>query len=221
MLERLRAELAGNLKPVTDYRAADPAQAFPMALEAIRNNGVFGTPNYQDQLNRADFEGADPDIVEFQYKFRRRLQSLGVPMYVHCCVRTFEQQLKEFEEGDSRVDPRKKPFPHRAYAVDLIHSKLAWDGLTAIPHAWELLGHVGKEVSISSGIPITWGGDFKSLPDPAHWELLDWKERYSKRFTQDHGAISESFPEESASFGYAPLSLSWIVTDDVKGTFKP
>lgn len=189
--------MADNPKPMTDYRNSDPAQAFPMALEAIRNKGVFGTPQYQDQLNRADFEGADPDIVEFQYKFRRRLQSLGVPMFVHCCIRSVEDQQAAYATGVSRARP-DRPYPHRAFAIDLIHAKLGWMDRPPIPHAWDLIGHIGKEVSISSGIPITWGGDFKSLYDPAHWELLDWKERYAKRFTQDHGAISESFAEQSA-----------------------
>jgi len=199
---------------MVDLVNQDPRTRVAAAIAALRNVGVFGTPHYQDQLMRADFDGADPDIVEFQYKFRRRLQSMGIPMYVHCCVRSFEQQIKEFEEGDSKTDPRVKPYPHRAYAVDIIHSKLAWNGVTAIPKAWDALGHIGKEVSLSCGIPVVWGGDFKSIPDPAHWELADWRTRYAERFPQDRGATSEPFPEESASFGYAPLSLPWRLTDD-------
>ena len=38
-----------------------------------------------------------------------------------------------------------------------------------------MIGGVGKEVARKMGLRVTWGGDFKSLYDPAHWELTDWR----------------------------------------------
>lgn len=65
--------------------------------------------------------------------------------------------------------------PHQfGMAVDIAHLTRAWD-LTA--KEWAVIGLIGKEVARKRKIRIVWGGDFKSIYDPAHWELADWKER--------------------------------------------
>ncbi|MBX8785568.1 M15 family metallopeptidase, partial [Ochrobactrum sp. GRS2] len=56
-------------------------------------------------------------------------------------------------------------------AVDIIHGTKAYD---LDRKAWSLLSHIGKEISVQAGIPVTWGGDWKFY-DPAHWELKNWK----------------------------------------------
>lgn len=171
-----------------DARNLNPATVYPFALAAMRNSEFLKTPKYQEQQTRALKEGADPLILEFSEKLIKRMAALGVPMFAHCIVRPYHQQAVEFAQGDSLINPAKTPWPHRAYAVDIIHSVHGWmdkfDHKPTGVRAWEIVGHVGKEVANSMDIDIKWGGEFKRLYDPAHFELADWRERYSARFDQ-------------------------------------
>lgn len=180
MLERLRAELAGNPKPVMDYRNFDPAQRFPMAIEAMRNADFLKTPKYQDQQVRANTIGADPLICEFADKLVRAGAKLGIPLFPHCIVRTFDEQASAYARGVSRTNPAKQHWPHMGFAVDVIHGTLGWMDKPSIPHAWEVVGHLGEIVANSMDIEIEWGGNWKFY-DPAHFELKDWRERAAKR----------------------------------------
>lgn len=159
---------------VPDLSKGDPATRFQDALQALRNPGFLKSPRYQEQQTRALREGAHPDIVEFSRKFVKRLASLGVPAFAHCIVRTEQEQFKLFLDGFSKDSPEDGFWPHMAYAVGIIHSQFGWMDNPSIPHAWELFGHIGKEVALSMGIKIIWGGDFVRFPDPAHWELEHW-----------------------------------------------
>jgi len=159
-----------------DLRNADPATAFPRALAAMRNPEFLKTPKYQEQQKRALREGAHPHIVEFADKLVKRFAKMGIPLFPQCIVRTFEEQKAAFERGVSWDSPEDGLWPHKAFAVDIIHGVLGWMEEPEIPHAWELVGHVGKEVALSMGIKIVWGGDWRTKWDPAHFELLNWRE---------------------------------------------
>lgn len=108
----------------------------------------------------------------------RGLSKLGVPAYAHSVVRTEVEQLRHFLDGTSQDDPRDGLWPHKAFAVDVVHSGKHWE-LT--PEQWLIFGHVGKEVAKAMGLKVTWGGDWRRKPsdivgwDPAHWELFGWK----------------------------------------------
>lgn len=107
----------------------------------------------------------------------RAMAKLSVPVYAHCVVRPFEEQLRVFLDGHSKVDPRKSAWAHQAFAVDIIHSGKAW---ALDDYQWLVVGHVGKELAKAMGLAVTWGGDWKPNAngvgwDPAHWELTGWK----------------------------------------------
>lgn len=161
-----------------DLRNADPSTAFPMALRAMRNPEFMKTPRYKEQQKRARREGAHPDIVEFADKLVKRFRDMGIPMFPHCIVRTREEQQDAFDRGVSWDSPADGLWPHMGYAVDIIHGVLGWmDQPKPIPHAWDIVGHLGKEVALSMGIKIKWGGDFpKGKYDPAHFELEGWRD---------------------------------------------
>lgn len=171
MIHRLKTEMAGSPKPMADYRNADPAQAFPMAIDAMRNPAFLKTPKYQEQQTRAKIAGAHPDIVEFSRKLIKRGASMGIPLFAHCIVRSFDEQASAFVRGISRDSPKDGLWPHRFAAVDIVHGTKAWD-LTA--QQWAVLGHLGKEVANSMSIDVEWGGDW-NFYDPAHWEIYGWK----------------------------------------------
>lgn len=158
-----------------DERNADPARAYPRALEAMRNPAFLKTPKYQEQQTRANRVGAHPHILEFSDKLIKRSAGLGIPLFPLFIVRSYEDQMSAYVRGASRDSPADGLWPHMAFAVDIIHGKLAYMDRPIIFHAWEIIGHLGKEVASSMDIDIVWGGDW-AWRDAAHFELKGWKE---------------------------------------------
>lgn len=168
-------ELAGTPKPPMDYRNADPAQLYPMALEAMRNPEFLKTPKYQEQQTRAVTDGADIRILEFAHKLVRKAASLGIPLFPVCMVRSYDDQASAYARGVSNDSPQDGLWPHMGFAVDIIHGTLGYMDKPRIAQAWTIIGHLGKEVANSMDLKVSWGGDWKFF-DPAHWEIADWKE---------------------------------------------
>ena len=169
---RLMLELAGNPMPNPVPAKLDPERRFQQTLNAMANRPFLKTPKFQQQQKRALREGAHPHIVEFADKLVARLAKLGIPVFPHCIVRTRDEQASAFVRGVTKDSPEDGLWPHMAFAVDIIHGILAWD---MTPQMWAVIGHIGKEVASSMGIKIVWGGDWKRFPDPAHFELQDWR----------------------------------------------
>lgn len=168
-------------KPVPSGTVA-VSRRYQQAIDSMRNDEFFRHPKYTEQQTFAYTVGADPLICEFAGKVVLAAAKLGIPLYAHCIVRTAEEQASAYARGVSRVNPLTTPWPHRAFAVDIIHSTRGWMDKPVIPHAWDVIGHLGFNVAKSMQIEVNWGGEFKTLYDPAHFELADWKERYAKRF---------------------------------------
>lgn len=102
----------------------------------------------------------------------KRMAHHMVPIFAHSIVRGQKEQEAAFAGGFSNARFGKSPHNYGC-AVDLIHGVKAWQ---LDKKSWEIIGHIGKELAKSKGIKIVWGGDFKSLYDPAHWELENWRE---------------------------------------------
>ena len=101
----------------------------------------------------------------------KRVFKLGVPIFAHSVIRGSADQNRLYREGHSKARAGESPHNYGA-AVDLIHGTKGWN-LTR--KQWAIIGHIGKELAIQAGHKVTWGGDFKSLYDPAHWELTEWR----------------------------------------------
>lgn len=142
-------------------------------MRALVNRDFIQTRTYEKQQWKAVRENAHLLILEFADAMVARMAYLGVPMYAHTIVRTRDEQKRVFAEGYSNHDGTK-PYVHEHCAVDIVHSKFAWN-MTL--DQWNVIGHVGKEVARLRGIKIVWGGDWKRPWDPAHWELAEWRER--------------------------------------------
>lgn len=141
-------------------------------LRVIQDPEFMRSEKHQAQHWRPNREGADARIRVFENRLITKLQKLKVPMYCHCMVRTVADQRAAFVQGNSKNDG-SRPYPHMAWAIDVVHGVMQWD-LTR--ESWALIGHIGKEVAKAESIPIVWGGDFKSIYDPAHWELKNWRD---------------------------------------------
>lgn len=125
------------------------------------------------QHERADWQLVDPRVKLFAARMVEEMRKIGVPIFVHSAYRTKQEQDALVERGRSKAKWPRAPHSQGA-AVDLVHSRYAWE-LTK--GEWAMIGKLGKEVAQRIGVPIVWGGDFRTFYDPAHWELEDWRTR--------------------------------------------
>jgi len=140
------------------------------ALGTIQDADFLKTKRYREQQWRADRKGADPQILLFERLLVRRMKNVNVPVFANEVMRSQKRQEELFKEGHSKV---KEYGPHtRGAAVDIIHALRGWE---IDRKAWSLIGHVGKEIIAQESLNIRWGGDW-SFYDPAHWELIDWRD---------------------------------------------
>lgn len=139
------------------------------ALRGIVDREFLKTRKYRDQQWRAIRPAADPQILLFERLLVRRMLKIGVPMYATEVMRDKERQAELVKQKRSQL--YDGPHMH-GMAVDVVHSLKLWD-MTKMQ--WDLIGHVGKEIIAQEGLSIRWGGDWKTLWDPAHWEREDWR----------------------------------------------
>lgn len=159
-----------------ETRLAPMPGKFREALEAMRNPEFLASIKHQEQHLRVSREGAHPAIVGdlaqrgFLPVFLRRMGALGVPMFAHCIWRSEEVQDELFRAGRSKAKAGQSAHNYGC-ALDFVHGTEGWN---LNEQQWSVVGHVGKEVALSLGLKVVWGGDWKFY-DPAHWELADWR----------------------------------------------
>lgn len=156
---------------------------YQTALRQLMDKPYLATPRYREQQGRANREGANPLLLEFERAFVNDLRRRGIPVFAHSVVRTAAEQDVLKAKGVTNAGAHRSPHNYGC-AVDIIHSLHGWD---LSERSWEILGHIGNEVSNRLGISIRWGGDWdddgipvyldgnERLWDPAHWELRDWR----------------------------------------------
>ncbi len=163
--------------PVTLVGAASLSKRLPLthqdAAQRLINRDVCRSVAYRNRLLKASEVGSHPDLLKFSKGLLKELQARGYPFFPNEYLRDKSRQDSLYKAGFSRAK-----FGHSAHnygmAVDIVHFVRLWD-LTR--KEWAVIGAIGKDVARRQNIKITWGGDFKSIYDPAHWELADWKER--------------------------------------------
>jgi peptidoglycan LD-endopeptidase CwlK len=114
-----------------------------------------------------NLEGVHPDLVKV---VERALQLTEVDFVVVEGVRTPEKQKQYFDSGASKTMNSRHLTGH---AVDLI----AWVDRTVnwnLIH-YERIAAAMKEAGRELGIPVEWGGDWKTFKDGPHFQL-PWKE---------------------------------------------
>jgi D-alanyl-D-alanine carboxypeptidase len=145
------------------------------ARQALRRPEFFKSQRWYGQKSRSNRVGACEEILIFERKFLAKMQTIGIPMYSHCVMRTRVEQAAIFAAGHSKAKPGFSPHQY-GYAVDIVHSVFGWnmpDGDRG--KCWQLIGAIGKEVAAAASIDIEWGGDW-DFYDPAHWQIKNWRE---------------------------------------------
>lgn len=161
-----------------------PATTWKEAVQRLVDKNQVGSAKLQEQRMRPFADGAHPDILNFIALFYKRMDGRGIPIFAHTIVRSADEQRALVADGVSRDSPDDGLWPHRGCAVDIIHSRYAWN---LSEKEWLIFGEVGKEVAIQRNIDIVWGGDWIRKGsearvgwDPAHWELRNWRSLVSR-----------------------------------------
>ena len=141
----------------------------------------FLTNAWLKQSTRADWAHCDPRLMGWAGQFIKAAEKRGIPLYVHTALRGKQEQNAAYDKGRS-----KARYPSSAHnigeAVDIVHGVFHWD---MSGQEWGFLHELGSRVldRMNAGVKkedqlhLTWGGHFKSLYDPAHWEILDYRQR--------------------------------------------
>lgn len=147
----------------------------------LKAPGHFLTTSWLRQSERADWAFADPRLMYWSACFVEAARKKGIPLYVHTALRGREEQERVNKAGHSKAG-----YPRSAHnigeAVDVVHGVFHWD---MTPQEWAylhvfgslVLDRVNAQLPKADKLALTWGGNFKSLYDPAHWEIADYRTR--------------------------------------------
>lgn len=135
------------------------------------DRAFFTTNTYLRQQARAKWDGAEPRMHHFAETLLNMARKRGIPLFVHCAMRSDAEQQRLLDEGYTKAGPGQSPHQWGC-AVDIIHSRYAWH---MSKDEWGLIGRIGKEAAKLFDFKVEWGGDWRFY-DPAHWQLADWKE---------------------------------------------
>lgn len=149
--------------------------------ERLRAPQFISLSGYMSQQERADWRHVDPRLRYWAAKLVIAARKRGIPLYVHCALRDKAEQDRAFQRGYS-----KARYPLSAHnigeAVDIVHGLYHWE---MTKQEWQFLHVLGQltldrvnaTLKKADKLELTWGGDFKSLWDPAHWEITDFRTR--------------------------------------------
>lgn len=109
-----------------------------------------------------------PNLIELM---ETSLESSPLDFSIICGYRNKTDQDKAYEEGKSFVKyPHGKHNKIPSRAVDIVPYPVDWED---IERFIELSKHI-KKVARNLDISIWYGGDWKTLKDYPHYELLSW-----------------------------------------------
>ena len=159
-----------------------PGDTGPLeALARLRAPAHFASNAYLRQQERADWAHADPRLMFWSAHFCEALRRRHIPVYVHTALRGRNEQDNLVTLGRS-----KARYPSSAHnigeAVDIVHGTNHWDLTRTEWAVLEVLGRlslakVNAYLPAARKLRLVWGGSFKSLYDPAHWEVEDFRAR--------------------------------------------
>ncbi|MBL4917255.1 M15 family metallopeptidase [Szabonella alba] len=155
-----------------------------VAPQRLQAPGFFLTDRQLTQWDRADWQQTDRRLMRWSALFQEAARKRGIPLYVHSAFRTEAEQNQLMARKVTRA-----PYPTSAHnvgeAVDIVHGVYHW---TMTKQEWAMLHVLGRlcldkinaPLNKDQKLHLTWGGDFKSLFDPAHWEITDYRDRIER-----------------------------------------
>ncbi len=113
--------------------------------------------------SRDRLRGVHPDLVSI---FERGIAITPIDFMIVEGLRTRERQRELVEAGASQTMNSRHLTGHAVDIAPIVAGQLRWD--------WPLyfrLAPVIKQAAEELGIPVEWGGDWKSFRDAPHWQL--------------------------------------------------
>lgn len=90
-----------------------------------------------------------------------------------CGYRDELNQTRAFEDEKSNARWLESPHNYKpSFAVDVYPYPVDWEDERPFNYIGGLITGIGA----AHGVPITWGGSWKSFKDLPHFELTNWKE---------------------------------------------
>ena len=106
-------------------------------------------------------QGVHPDLIAV---VKRAIEITSVDFTVLEGLRSVERQRELFNKGASKTMASRHITGH---AVDLAPWPIDWDNLSR----FKQVASAVKEASEELGIPVLWGGDWRTFYDGPHFEL--------------------------------------------------
>lgn len=128
------------------------------------------------QRSLARLIGVHPDLVEI---VKLAIQRTAVDFTVVEGVRTLAQQREYVTKGASQTMnsyhlPQADGLGRAVDLAPLVRGVIPWNDW----HAFADLAHVVKACAAELGVPVEWGGDWKSFKDGPHFQIpRDWRGR--------------------------------------------
>jgi peptidoglycan L-alanyl-D-glutamate endopeptidase CwlK len=113
--------------------------------------------------SRSKLTGVHPDLVRV---LERAIKLTQIDFTVTEGVRTKDRQAELLKSGATTTMNSRHLTGHAVDVAALVGTQVRWD--------WPLYHKIAgamKQASVELGIPIVWGGDWKSFPDGPHFEL--------------------------------------------------
>lgn len=107
--------------------------------------------------------GVHPDL---QRVVRRALTLTPIDFVVIEGLRTLERQRYLLAKGATQTLKSRHLTGHAVDIAPLVDGKASWDWTHYHPLAAAM-----KNAAKAEGVPIEWGGDWKTLKDGPHWQL--------------------------------------------------
>jgi peptidoglycan LD-endopeptidase CwlK len=124
-----------------------------------------------DPISLQRLKGVHPDLVRGMF---RALQDAPFPFRLHEGLRTMARQRELVRIGASRTLNSRHLTGHAVDILPLVDidrdGKIEAEEMFSWP-LYRQLAPVVKAAFKAEGIPIEWGGDWKSFRDGPHWQL--------------------------------------------------
>lgn len=157
-------------------------------------------------------QGVHPDLI----KVVRKADEMGGRFHITCGLRTIEEQKALVAAGKSRTMKSRHLTGH---AVDFV--ALTDDGITYDESDMTAVARKFKAAAADIGIPIEWGGDWKSFQDTPHVQL-PWKEYPADGPPPPHREADKPLAKSGTIWGtlgalasgaavYAEQTMSWLL----------
>lgn len=118
---------------------------------------------YLGRRSRQNLQGVHPDLVAI---VERAIEITAVDFTVIEGLRTRKRQAKLMRIGASQTMNSRHLSGHAVDLMALSGGKGAWD--------WPLYYRIAdamKQAAQDLGVPVEWGGDWRSFKDGPHWQL--------------------------------------------------